>query len=781
MTPFKDRLIALFTSGKYTKMRDEKDMDAMLRLIVLNITYTIASVLIVTLGVSDMRQGLVDRGLLQLILGFMIFLNLFLLRTELPFMVGGCIVIAIFGGFCALSIFTKDEMEGFGSLWIYSYPLMSIFTLGLPAGLIPALLLFFAAAVGTFIPGLTKFQYTITEASLICGLYIFVLVLTAVYEYVRSIKDRWLSRQDRYMNMVFQNSPDIILLLDKEGNLVYSADIFLRRAHIKHFRDIRKKNYRDVFSRFTPPEKLREITAFFDTSIDERNPVVFERTLDMGNDGSPRHYEIHFTPMFDNEHIFQGSFILFHDMTEILEAKERTEQASRAKSNFLANMSHEIRTPMNAIIGMTTIAKKAAEAARKDYCLDKIEGASTHLLGIINDILDMSKIEENKLELSPTEFDFQGMIRRVVNIFEFRLSEKKQALSVNLDPRIPARLITDEQRLAQVITNLIGNAVKFTPEGGGIGLAARLVEGGTGPEDAGGGALEISVTDTGIGIPREQQDKLFQSFVQVDSGISRQYGGTGLGLAISKRIVEMMGGSIRLESEPGHGSSFIFTLPPQGPPKGPPKGALMGGAPPAIPATPSGEEAEEALPGAPAEPLPPKGWPQSVTTPPPLEPPSGAPVGAKGPPQPVTTPPPLEPPPGGGGRLLLAEDVEINREIVITILEPLGLSITEAENGQEAFDIFRGSPENFDLIFMDIHMPGVDGYEATRMIRAFEAERGEPRHPVPIIAMTANVFKEDVEKCLAAGMNGHVGKPLDFDEVMSILRKYLGVELAPDT
>jgi PAS domain S-box-containing protein len=722
MKSFKHFCLFVLTSGKYTSLRDEKDMDAMLRLIVLNITYTIASVLIIGLGASDMRDGSIDRGLLQVIIGFLIFINLFLLRTELPFMVGGFIVTTLFGGFCGVSIFFRNETQGLAILWIYSYPLMSIFTLGLSAGLIPALLLLLVTAIGAFTPGLTRVAYSFTEAVLISGVYFFVLILTAIYEYVRSIKDRWLSRQDSYMNMVFENSPDIILLLDRNGDLVYCANVFLRRAHIKNFNTVRKKNYREVFLPFTGPEKLREISDIFKAAVEERNSVLFERAMDIGRDGSQRFYEIHFTPMFNDES-FQGAFILFHDMTEIIEAKERTEQASKAKSNFLANMSHEIRTPLNAIIGMTTIAKGAAELERKDYCLAKIEGASTHLLGIINDILDMSKIEEDKFELSLTDFEFSAMVQRVVNIFEFRLNEKHQKLMVNQDPAIPLRIITDEQRLAQVIANLMGNAIKFTPNEGTITLDFRRLDGG----GADSCTLEISVTDTGIGISKEQQAKLFQSFVQVDSSIARKFGGTGLGLAISKKIVEMMRGDIRIESEAGRGASFIFTI-----------HAELPEPPAALPV--------ESVSGSPAA--------------------AGAENAAieAGPPQAAGEDD------FSGKRILLAEDVEINREIVVSVLEPLGFSITEAEDGQHAFDAFAAGPENFDLIFMDIHMPGVDGYQAARLIRAFDHPRSKA---VPIIAMTANVFREDVERCLDAGMNDHIGKPLDFDAVMTILKKYL--------
>jgi len=705
----RDFAFTLFASGKYTEERDVRNADAILRLIVLNITYTIASIIIVCIGVTDMRSGLVDQGLIELIIGFMIFLNLMLLRTELPFTIGGFIIIAVYGIFCGISIFTKNELQGFSSLWIYSYPLMSIFTLGLPAGLIPALLLFAVTCIGTFVQGLAAFEYTIPSALMLCGVYAFVLALTVIYEYVRSMKNYWLSRQDSYMNMVLVNSPEIILLFDRDEMLLYCADIFLQKTNILNIENIRKRHYTDVFSLFTNAEQLEEIVRFFKISSEEKRPIVIDRTMDMGHDGHLRYYEIHITPMYDESHDYQGVFILFHDMTEIIDAKDRTEQASHAKSNFLANMSHEIRTPLNAIIGMTTIAESASDVERKNYCLSRISDASTHLLGIINDILDMSKIEDSKFELSCIEFNFKEMLDRIKNMFEFRFKEKHQSFDIEIAPDIPAKIITDEQRLAQVITNLVGNAIKFTPDEGKIGLKAKCH---TAAEN-GFCELEIRVTDTGIGISPEQQKKLFQSFAQVDSSISRKFGGTGLGLVISKKIVELMDGHIYIESELGHGSDFIFTLKAELPEQQPETAEESGGE------QTDHSNAAECL---------------------------------------------------GGKKVLLVEDIEINREIVVTLLDCYNMEITEAEDGQKAIDLFSENPEKFDLIFMDIHMPGVNGYEATRLIRAYDHPRSKT---IPIIAMTANVFKEDIERCLEAGMNGHVGKPLDFSEVTSALIKYL--------
>jgi signal transduction histidine kinase/CheY-like chemotaxis protein len=392
-------------------------------------------------------------------------------------------------------------------------------------------------------------------------------------------------------------------------------------------------------------------------------------------------------------------------------AKKKSDTESRYKSAFLANMSHEIRTPMNAIIGMTTIGKKASDSGRKDYCLTKIEDASNHLLGVINDILDMSKIEANKFEIIPVEFELEKLLRRIINVVNFSINKKRQKFSIHIDHSIPRTLIGDDQRIAQVITNLLGNAVKFAPEEGAITLAVSLTE-----KTNNLCTLQVSVSDNGIGISAEQQAKLFKSFEQAESSTTRKYGGTGLGLAISKSIVEMMGGSIWVESEPNKGSVFSFTVQLQ-----------CGTEEKRIDADEQrAEEArDEEIAGVFA-----------------------------------------------GRRILLVEDVEINREIVQALLEPTKLEIDCAENGAEAVRIFAESPAKYDVIFMDIQMPVMDGYDATQRIRALEVNNTVRR--VPIIAMTANVFKEDIERCLEAGMDSHVGKPLDLEEVMTRLHLYLG-------
>ena len=400
-----------------------------------------------------------------------------------------------------------------------------------------------------------------------------------------------------------------------------------------------------------------------------------------------------------------ASALLRNEMTSnLIAAKEAALSSANAKTAFLANMSHEIRTPMNAIIGMTSIAKTADTAEKMEDCLDKISIASRHLLGVINDILDMSKIEARKFALSYETFDFDRMVNNVCAMSASKLEEKCQCFTLDCDPCIPKRLVGDELRLAQVITNLLSNAVKFTPEHGSIRLDINQT--GAYADDV---ELFVSVTDTGIGISPEQQASLFNAFEQADRGISRKYGGTGLGLAISKNIIELMGGNVCLDSMLGKGSSFSFSVRLR---KADDEGTMDETA---------AEEMQEEY---------------DFT----------------------------------GKRILLVEDVDINREIILALLEDTHVAIDCAENGQIALDIFGANQELYDLIFMDIHMPVMDGYTATERLRAMSGPRAQS---VPIIAMTANAFKEDIDKCKAVGMNGHVAKPVDYTLLLEKMSKYL--------
>ena len=395
--------------------------------------------------------------------------------------------------------------------------------------------------------------------------------------------------------------------------------------------------------------------------------------------------------------------------TQLEVALKDARSASRAKSNFLATVSHEIRTPMNAIIGMSTIGRGTRDVERKDYAFDKIEAASNHLLGIINDVLDMSKIEAGKLSLTREPFSLEQTLQKVQTVNHFLLEEKRQVFSMDIDEEIPSVIIGDDQHLTQVLTNLLSNAVKFSPEEGEIRILVRMLS-----LSDDGCTLRFDIIDKGIGISPEQQKRLFTSFTQAEINTTREFGGTGLGLAISKHIVELMGGRIWVESELGAGSTFSFT-------------------------------ARMSLPRGAKE----------------------IPEQAANEVEPATDDDDLD---FSGKCLLLVEDVDINREIVIAMLESTRLTIECAENGVEAFRMFESAPEKYDLVFMDINMPLMDGYDSTRMIRALERSWAKE---VPIVAMTANVFREDVEKCMNAGMNAHLGKPLDLAAMMGILKRHL--------
>ena len=394
-----------------------------------------------------------------------------------------------------------------------------------------------------------------------------------------------------------------------------------------------------------------------------------------------------------------------HMTTELIRAKKQAEIANDAKSTFLSNMSHEMRTPMNAIIGMTTIGKKAADLEGKNQAFYTIGDASKHLLNIVNDVLDMAKIEAYKLELSPTEFEFSKMLDKLLSMINYKLEEKNQKIIVKKDTLMPRFIIADELRLTQVMTNLLSNAVKFTPENGEIHLNIVLDE----CHNNGECKIRVAVSDNGVGISKEQQERLFKAFEQADSGINRRFGGTGLGLSISKNIIELMGGRIWVESELGEGASFIFTIKAE-----------------------RGVQKNE-LSDLPAENI-------------------------------------VADDEFKGKNALIVEDMMTNRIILLSVLEETGITVDCAENGKEAVEILEAEPNKYDIVFMDMQMPIMDGLEATRIIRALPFQQTQK---MPILAMTSNVFKSDIDNCIEAGMNDHLGKPIDPNKIIESLRTYL--------
>ncbi len=402
---------------------------------------------------------------------------------------------------------------------------------------------------------------------------------------------------------------------------------------------------------------------------------------------------------------------LAHKTIELDHALRKAAAANSAKSQFLANMSHEIRTPMNGILGMAELLLRSDMAPRERERVSTIADSGRALLKIINDILDFSKIESSAFQIDAKPFDPQRLVLDVVELLRPAAERKGLSLSAELVDDVPRSMVGDDGRLRQIVMNLAGNAVKFTEAGSvTVRLNARRVAGGAAD-------IRIDVIDTGVGIPPDRLDDVFEKFSQADNTMSRKFEGTGLGLSISQLLATRMGGAIRVKSELGRGSTFRLAL-------------RM----PLAEASTATDEAGAAVSAAKSSPV----------------------TGARA----------VD---GRGKRVLVVDDSAVNREVAAAFLEDLGCAVGFASNGQEAIEAATAS--TFDLVLMDCQMPVLDGFAATAAIRA--RNTGATRSDVPIVALTANAFASDRDRCLAAGMDDFLAKPFMPDAFAACVGSWL--------
>ncbi|MGH7709534.1 MAG: ATP-binding protein [Vulcanimicrobiaceae bacterium] len=558
--------------------------------------------------------------------------------------------------------------------------------------------------------------------SIFSSLAILVALLQEYHRLACSLKDR----QDELSlyQVLVDRARDVILFVNPADGSVVDANAAATDVYGWSHDEFRHLKIHDLRAPETVDSVATQMNEVTETEY------TFE-TLHQHRDGHPIPVEVR-----SRATVHRGQNLLMSIIRDITERKqneslartalEEAQRASRFKSDFVAMMSHEIRTPMSGVLGMNELLLATQLSGEQREYAETVRDSGKTLLRVINDVLDFSKIEAGRLELSPVEFEIDGVVTGVVRLIASQARGKGVALTARVDPAIPPRLLGDAGRLRQILFNLIGNAVKFTDRGS-IHVAVEVAE-----RRAGTVVARFTVADTGIGIAPAALAALFEPFRQADSSTSRRFGGTGLGLAISKRLVELMGGSIAVSSTPGAGSTFTFSLP-----------LLVSTSTAATLARNAASVARGPAPMlAPLQPEQPA-------------PPDAAPLTAS---------------PDGRPRILVVEDNPVNRRLVARQLDKLGYAADAVPGGREALAALETT--TYTMIFMDCQMPEMDGFETTRAIRG-----GEHGSRIPIVALTANAREEDRRACIEAGMDDHVAKPATIDDLRgAIARRSTPVE-----
>jgi len=532
------------------------------------------------------------------------------------------------------------------------------------------------------------------------------------------------------LRALFQAFPDLFLRIDREGNVLdckggQNSDPFLSPDKFAehNLRDLLPDGVAALFGEAQDKVRKTGVLELIEFKVDgKQGEQVYEtRLLPLSWD----HWIAivrNITARKNVELKLTGYAQELEKKNEELEAALATaREATQLRSRFLANMSHEIRTPMNGVLGMTDFLLGTKLTSEQQEFAESIKSSADALLALINDILDLSKMEAGKLRLDRVPFQLGATLAEVASMVALEARMKGLAFVSNFPPDLPRVVVGDPGRLRQVLRNLLGNALKFT-DSGEIGIHAELLNEATNVIQ-----FRFTVHDTGIGMTIDQQHRLFESFTQVDGSSTRRHGGTGVGLAISKQLVELLGGEIGVSSEPGHGSRFWFT-------------ASFGKAEPEQLRTPA---KPAVLPKPPVRPVAQK-------------------LPASAPARPVQKPVPV----ASHLRILLAEDNEINQRITLRLLEKLGVPADAVVNGREAVQALE--KRKYDLVLMDCQMPEMDGFEATAIVRSREVG-----NHTPICALTANAMEGDRERCLAAGMDDYISKPVGLEKLQKAVDRWV--------